>query len=164
VGVKNGNVTLEGTVHSLFEKFYAEDDTSRITGVRYIENRLKVIVPTQPSVSKTDADISSSLRRALRTDPVLDSSDNVTFTVKGGKVTLNGVVDSWVEATAAVKNAFTSGAHKVVTNLKRPNGDTRGITSTMNPINVYSEYWVSGIPWLTDSSSDSGTISGTSSN
>jgi hypothetical protein len=47
VGVSGGEVTLEGTVHARREKRLAEDVAESVSGVRDVQNRLKVANPTE---------------------------------------------------------------------------------------------------------------------
>jgi osmotically-inducible protein OsmY len=87
VAVKDGVVTLSGFVPSYWEKDAAEKAVKRVYGVRGVANDLRVKVTS----ARTDPEIARDAVRALE-NHLLIPSDNITVTVKDGKVTLEGTV------------------------------------------------------------------------
>ena len=91
VEVKDGTVTLLGTVASYADKLSAERAAQRVYGVKALAVELNVALPG--SDARTDADIASSVKRALEwTIGILPASIHVV--VEKGWVTLSGDV-SW---------------------------------------------------------------------
>lgn len=90
VAVKDGVVTLTGTVNSHFEKWAAERATKRVAGVRALAVELEV----KPfgSLKRTDTDIAKAAENALDWD-VTVPKDHVKVMVEDGWVTLEGNVD-----------------------------------------------------------------------
>jgi len=90
VAVKDGVVTLTGTVNSHFEKWAAERAVQRVVGVKALAVDLEV----QPfgSFKPTDTEIAQAIEHALYWD-VSVPSDRVKVVVDNGWVTLEGNVD-----------------------------------------------------------------------
>jgi osmotically-inducible protein OsmY len=96
--IKDGVVTLSGTVAHLPEKLSAERATWRVFGVKDVANDIQVKLP---SVSeRADADIASAAVHVLEWDNVLPH-DRVKVTVQNGWITLKGEVDWYHQKTAA---------------------------------------------------------------
>ncbi len=90
VAVKDGVVTLTGTVNSYAEKWAAERAAKRVFGVDALAVELQVKLPG--SSERTDADIAKAAENALDWDiSVPDGA--VRVTVENGWVTLEGNVD-----------------------------------------------------------------------
>jgi osmotically-inducible protein OsmY len=88
--VKDGIVTLTGTVDSYFKKWAAEEAAHRVRGVKAVANDVEVRLPS--SAERTDADIAAAVIRALEWDAFVPS-DEIDITVSKGWVTLQGEVD-----------------------------------------------------------------------
>lgn len=102
VSVKDGIVTLTGTVKSYAQKVAAEDAVMRVSGVKAVAEELKV----GPSFGwqKTDTDIAEAVLNALRWDTSIDES-LIKVTVSNGIVTLSGQVD-WDFQRRAARTAI----------------------------------------------------------
>ena len=90
VSVKDGIVTLSGTVDSYLKRWAAEEAAHRVVGVKAVANDIEVRLPT--SSERTDADIAAAAVRALEWDAAVPA-DKVTVTVSKGWVTLRGDVE-----------------------------------------------------------------------
>jgi osmotically-inducible protein OsmY len=88
--VKDGVVTLTGTVDSYFKKWAAEEAAHRVRGVKAVANDIEVRLPS--FAERTDADIAAAVVRALEWDAFVPV-DKVDITVSKGWVTLQGEVD-----------------------------------------------------------------------
>ena len=140
VAVRNGTVTLTGTVDTFTEMAEAEDVASGIIGVRRIHNNLDVsyteglyshdayAYPYYPHVYSwsayvpsstilSDAEIRDEVRDELWWSPYVDE-DQVMVTVEAGTATLSGTVDSFSEFRAAGENAYEGGALAVDNDLR----------------------------------------------
>ncbi|HKL15343.1 MAG TPA: BON domain-containing protein, partial [Balneolaceae bacterium] len=113
VTVENGNVTLEGTVESLWKRYLAEDIAWNHIGIVDVKNKLAVASPENTTDKTAVSNIVESIDRNLHVDV-----DDVDVEVRNGEAIINGTVNS-VEAWHAVYNAalFTSGVKKVEDNL-----------------------------------------------
>ncbi len=144
VAVRNGVVTLTGTVDSYFEKARAEDLASRANGVTFVRNYLLVSYPSavyysdpypygdttpfnaywdahRPPPHSTwpytsDAEVKDDIEDELFWSPFV-GFNQVAVKVENGVATLTGRVDSWSEYNAAVENAYEGGARSVINNL-----------------------------------------------
>jgi osmotically-inducible protein OsmY len=91
VAVKDGVVTLSGTVNSYFEKWAAERAAKRVSGVNALAMELEVELPN--STKRTDEYIAWAAENALDwTVPV--PSGRIKVMVEHGWLTLQGEVDS----------------------------------------------------------------------
>ncbi|HXJ95938.1 MAG TPA: BON domain-containing protein [Terriglobia bacterium] len=98
VTVKDGVVTIEGTVDSYAEKWAAERAVKRLSGVKALAVEINVKLPG-PS-ERTDADTAEAARNALKWD-VLIPQDRIRVTVGNGFLTLEGEVDWQFQRSAA---------------------------------------------------------------
>ena len=101
VKVRNGWITLEGSVDYYFEKEAAERAVRNLTGVKGVTNL--VSVQTRPAAS----DVRQKIRDALERGAEFDA-DRITVELEGNKVILRGTVRSYVEkrdAERAARNA-----------------------------------------------------------
>ena len=98
VTVKDGLVTLQGTVDSYAEKWAAEKAVKRLGGVKALAVDITVKLPD--SSETTDADIAKAAENALEWN-VAVPSDRITVTVENGFVTLEGEVDWEFQRSAA---------------------------------------------------------------
>lgn len=104
VAVKNGVVTLGGSVDSFSKKWAAERAALRVRGVRAVVNEIEVRL--DPANQLTDVGIAEAVNRALELDSLVPD-DAVKVSVSGGWITLRGEVD-WEyerrEAERVVRN------------------------------------------------------------
>lgn len=89
VEVKNGWVTLRGTVGAFWQKMRAEEVVLGLTGVLGVTNELAVV----PSEEVTDKAIADAIEAAMERHIDIDV-DLVDLEVNKGKVTLSGSVPS----------------------------------------------------------------------
>lgn len=90
VAVKDGIVTLTGTVDSYLKKMAAESAALRVPGVKAVANDIEVRL--LPSSERTDADIAAAALNALNWDAFIPN-DRIEVTVSKGWVTLRGEVE-----------------------------------------------------------------------
>jgi len=95
-----GWVTLRGTVDNLRAKSEAEETARLTAGVTGVTNQIKVRLPEE----RHDMEIAMDVRLALVHDPYTDRSD-LDVRVRNGRVTLTGVVDSYLEHAEAIETA-----------------------------------------------------------
>ncbi|MGA1874164.1 MAG: BON domain-containing protein [bacterium] len=113
ISVKNGLVTIEGSIDSLWKKYAVEDLVSDVGGIAGITNKL-VVVPTQDIVDKK---IAQSIVSTLDRNATVDV-DSVNVTVDHGTVTLSGTVPNWAAFRAAREAVlYTAGAVDIKNNL-----------------------------------------------
>ena len=98
VTVKDGVVTLEGTVDSFPEKWAAEKAAKRVPRVKGLAVELEVNLPGFSE--RTDADITRAAETALDWD-ISVPSDRIKVTVEKGFLTLEGQVDWQFQKSAA---------------------------------------------------------------
>lgn len=112
VAVKNGVVTLSGTVRSYPVKQNAERAARRVAGVRAVAEDLLVKLSDQTTSS--DPDIAKAILAALRNN-VSIPADRIQATVEDGWVTLDGevewqfqkaITESAVKHTVGVKGVY----------------------------------------------------------
>jgi len=116
VDVTEGRVILSGTVPSYSDRWQAEEDAYSISGVRYVDNRLRVSPTTFPVPN--DTEIASNIRNVLEWNPTIDSS-GIDVSVSDGVVTLSGAVDSyWQKTRAGYLVANVSGVTDVINLLR----------------------------------------------
>ena len=98
VRVKDGVVTLTGSVESYAEKLAAERASLRVVGVKAVANELEVRLPG--SSQRTDEDIARAAANALDWTTGIPR-DRIKVTVDKGWITLKGTVDWQYQRTAA---------------------------------------------------------------
>lgn len=119
IGVKNGVVTLSGTVYGPTDKDSAISLVENTPGVRDVVDNLEVA-----PVSPMDDQLRLRLARVIYGDPTLqkyslDPAKPIRITVVNGNVMLSGVVDSKMDHDiAGIKANSVPGVFKVVNNLE----------------------------------------------
>jgi len=98
VQVKNGIVTLAGTVDSWAKVRAAAEAAHRVSGVLDVANDL--VVNPAGGAHRSDADIAQAVRHALEWDVTVPDRQ-IHSTVSGGLVTLEGTVASWSQRADA---------------------------------------------------------------
>jgi osmotically-inducible protein OsmY len=100
VSVKDGIVTLTGSVPSYTERYEAELAAKRVYGVKAVVNEIEVKLPG--SSVRTDQDIAADAVRALKWN-IWVPEDKVKVTVSKGWLRLEGEVDWQYQKEAAEK-------------------------------------------------------------
>jgi osmotically-inducible protein OsmY len=113
--VKDGVVTLVGTVDSWAKVHAAEQAAHRVAGVLDVANDLTVKLPDE--ARRSDTEIAQAVRRALEWDMRVPD-DQIESTIAEGAVTLEGTVPLWsqrADAEAAVAHLF--GVRRVLNHI-----------------------------------------------
>jgi osmotically-inducible protein OsmY len=114
VAVKDGVVTLGGTVDTYAQRYRAEKAIERVRGVRAIANDLTVKLPG--SYERSDSDIAHAAVNALRWHSELPN-DAVQVKLVNGHLTLQGEVDREYQKRGAENAVRYLMGVKSVTNL-----------------------------------------------
>ncbi|MBG9390232.1 BON domain-containing protein [Caenimonas aquaedulcis] len=115
VAVRDGVVTLSGTLDSFMEKYAVERAARRVTGVRGIAVDLEVRVA--PSHKRNDQDIAQAAASALRWHSLVPD-DRITVEVEDAWVTLRGELD-WAYQKSSAEQCV------------RPLTGVRGVTNAI---------------------------------
>jgi len=94
VQVKDGIVTLTGNISAYPKRLASIEAAHRVYGVLDVVDDMKVRIPSK--WEKTDQDVAGSVRSALKLD-VMVPDEKIRSTVSSGVVTLEGVVENWME-------------------------------------------------------------------
>jgi len=109
--VKNGWVTLDGSLEWNYQRVDAESTALRVKGVLGVTNLIKV----SPRVSATE--VKSKIESALKRSAQLDAN-SITVEANGGDVVLRGSVGSWAEREEAERAAWLApGVTKLDNNI-----------------------------------------------
>jgi osmotically-inducible protein OsmY len=114
VAVKDGVVTLSGSVRSYSQKFEAEKDAKAVKGVRAVANDIAVKLPSLNE--RPDPEIARDAVAALKRDLPF-SSEQIKVTVRDGWLTLEGDVEWKFQSERAEQAVRHIKAVKGVTNL-----------------------------------------------
>ena len=104
VAVKDGVVTLSGSIASYWQKKEAERIVKRVAGVKAVAEDLTIKLPG--AAERSDADIAQSVISGLRFN-VTVPPDRIQITVENGWVTLEGEVE-WQFQQSAAESAVKS--------------------------------------------------------
>lgn len=115
IGVRDGIVTLNGTVPTYWQKVEAEKAVKRLSGVRAVANELTVELPEEHR--RDDVDIARAASEALAWHS--DLPDTLKVSVSNRRLTLDGTVDWQFQKQEAER------AVKYVTGLKGVTNDIR---------------------------------------
>ena len=99
--VKDGVVTLTGSVDSYWEKMSAMDAAKRVAGVKALAVEIEVRLPGMKE--RTDTDIARAAENALAWDTSVPE-DRIKVSVEQGWITLSGKVD-WNYQKRAAEHA-----------------------------------------------------------
>ena len=108
--VRDGWVTLEGSVEWNYQRERAEQVVRRVRGVKGITN----LIELQPRVPPVE--VKQRIEEAFRRSAELDAN-RITVEVDGGTVTLRGAVRSWAERQEAERVAWAMPGVVRVNNL-----------------------------------------------
>ena len=114
VAVKEGVVTLTGTVESYLARHAAQDAALRIRGVHAVADEIEVHLHT--SAERTDSDLALAIVNALKWDAVVPT-DQLEVAVSRGYVTLKGQVDWYYQREAARRVVQRLAGVKAVNNM-----------------------------------------------
>jgi osmotically-inducible protein OsmY len=116
VGVRDGVVTLGGTVSGYGDKFTAERVAGKVKGVKAIANDIEVRLPSISS--RADPDIAHAAVDAFKWN-VAVPEDKIQAKVQQGWITLDGQVDWYFQRDAAERAVRYLTGVKGVTNQIR---------------------------------------------
>ena len=108
VMVENGCITLSGAVNWDYQRQAAEAAVRYLKGVTGVSNQIAIAPKTMMNTIK--ADIEAALKRRAH-----DDAQQLSVTIEGSSVTLQGAVHSWSERNLAMHSAWgTPGVRDVV--------------------------------------------------
>ena len=122
VQVKEGIVTLLGTVDVYAKKIAAREAAHRVHGVLDVVDEMQVKVPGIGA--RTDTELARAVRDALEWDAFVPD-EKITSTVSMGIVTLEGLVQTWTQR---------ADAERVVRGLTGVRGVINQITVSAKPV------------------------------
>ena len=136
VMVKDGWVTLKGTVDNLLAKRSAARDARNSVGVWHVKNLIKVR-PSGPG----DRLIADSVRNAFFMDPYVEGFA-IDVSVDGGEVYLSGTVDTYYQkAQADYIAAGVAGVSKVRNRLQVTESKIMTYSPYVDPWYTYDYDW-----------------------
>lgn len=115
VAVKNGVVTLSGTVDSYLKKTTAEKTAKRVGGVKAVAEEIEV--KTTGSLTKNDTQIAEAVLNTLKWNSALNE-EKIKIKVEDGIVTLDGEVDwEFQKKSAQVQIEDLIGVKRIINNI-----------------------------------------------
>lgn len=112
--VTDGFVTLTGHVESATQRADAARAVEHLVGVRGVDNRITVQQAAGVSADEIRGSIQNALERHVDRE-----AKQIRIEVEGGRVTLQGEVDSWGQRQAVVGAAWgTRGVNTVIDHLR----------------------------------------------
>ncbi len=116
VDVLNGTVKLTGEVPSYSSRVAAEEDALSISGVKHVENNLKVMYSEMINIP-SDSEIKSFIKFMIRIDPRIDY-ENIIVNVENGFITLVGNVNAnWKKEQVERYASRVTGVFDVINNI-----------------------------------------------
>ncbi len=120
VAVKNGIVTLSGTVNSYLKKTRAEKAAKRVSGVKAVAEDIEV--KYADSLLKNDTEIAETILSALKCHSAINE-EKIKVKVEDGVVTLDGEVDWEFQRNSAVMQIENLiGVKRIVNNITIKSG------------------------------------------
>src|SRR5215472_7280758 len=114
VAVREGVVTLTGTVESYLARQSAQDAAFQVRGVHAVANEIEVRL--HALAERTDSDLALAVLNAFKWDTVIPT-DQVEVTVSHGYVTMKGEVDWYFQREAAQRVVQRLAGVKSINNL-----------------------------------------------
>jgi osmotically-inducible protein OsmY len=116
VAVKNGIVTLTGTVDTYSKKSAAEIAAKKVSGVKAVAEEITVNLPG--TSHKTDSDLAAAVLNAIKWHSAF-IEDTMKVVVDAGVVTLDGEVDwEFQRNSAQLMIEDLMGVRSIINNLK----------------------------------------------
>ena len=136
--VRDGIVTLTGTVDSYAKKLEAEHAAKSVAGVRAVADEVAVHIGDREPVS--DTDIAANAVRMIRESLILPK-DAITITVENGWITLEGVLHwNYQRETARHLVKDLQGVRGVTNNIVLQK-DLHKIVDKEQIINALKRHW-----------------------
>jgi osmotically-inducible protein OsmY len=108
VMVRDGWVTLTGTVDWYYQKTHAEEDIRKLSGVHGVINSIEI----KPSIRAND--VKRKIEEALKRHAEIEANAIRVTVQEGNKVVLEGKVDNWGERYAVENAAWSAPGVKSV--------------------------------------------------
>jgi osmotically-inducible protein OsmY len=102
--VRNGNVTLTGTVRYGYQRTAAEATVAALTGVRNVKDEIEVSWDADP------VNVTVAVQDALDRNALIPDDSDVAVDADGNTVTLTGHVRTWAEHDAVLDAAWMTPA------------------------------------------------------